>query len=475
MGLTVTNTNTFQLLSILNRTAKAQSNVITQLSTGLRINRGADDPAGLIALMSLRAEIGAVDAALANNQRTDAVLGVADNALGEIHNLLNEINSLVIASASDGNLSNAEIAANQAQIDLAIESIDRIVRTTTFNGKRLIDGTGAVDTTVASANDIGSLRIFNRGNISSDLTFAVTVSTAAATAQFTLGNFSGSAELSAATEIAVTGTLGTTTVELGVSATAASAVAAINLAKDVTGVSAAIVGSAVVLQSTTTGSDAFISVDILSGGGLDNNNSLQEASVTSGTDASGTINGQSFAADGQDVSFNVGGVSGSFSLGSNFTTGTSNFTVKTTGGFTFQLGSQSSTRTTIGIDGLFSHKLGGGSAGAFLSELRSGGAADLSSAANRATALATVQKSIRDVAVAQGRIGGFQKFQVQPAISSLNAAKIGLTDAASIIGDTDFALATAELNKQSVLLNAGISLLGLANQQAAQILALIGG
>ncbi|MCH8879255.1 MAG: flagellin, partial [Planctomycetes bacterium] len=56
MGLTVTNTNTFQLLSILNRTAKAQSNVITQLSTGLRINRGADDPAGLIALMSLRAE-----------------------------------------------------------------------------------------------------------------------------------------------------------------------------------------------------------------------------------------------------------------------------------------------------------------------------------------------------------------------------------------------------------------------------------
>ena len=82
MGLTVTNTNTFQLLSILNRTSKAQNNVITQLSTGLRINRGADDPAGLIALKSLQAEIGAVDASIANNQRTDAVLGVADNALG---------------------------------------------------------------------------------------------------------------------------------------------------------------------------------------------------------------------------------------------------------------------------------------------------------------------------------------------------------------------------------------------------------
>ncbi len=475
MGLTITNTNTFQLLSILNRTSRAQSTVITQLSTGLRINRGADDPAGLIALKSLQAEITGVDAALANNQRTDAVLGVADNALGEIHNLLNEINSLVIASSSDGNLSQAEISANQAQIDLAIQSVDRIVRTTSFNGKSLIDGTGAIDASVANANDIGSLRIFSRGNISSDLTFAVTVSTAAATAQFAVGNFSGTATVSAATEIAVTGTLGTATIELGVGATQASAVAAINLATDVTGVSAVSSGSSVVLNSTTTGGDAFISVDVLSGGGLSNTGSLQEATKTSGTDASGTINGQSFTADGQDVSFNVGGVSGSFSLGSGFTTGTSNFTVQTSGGFTFQLGSQSSTRVTIGIDALFSHKLGGGGTGAFLSGLRSGGSADLSSAASRSTALATVQKAINDVAVAQGRIGGFQKFQVQPAVSSLNAAKVGLSDAASIIGDTDFALATAELNKQSVLLNSGIALLGLANQQAAQILALIAG
>ena len=45
----------------------------------------------------------------------------------------------------------------------------------------------------------------------------------------------------------------------------------------------------------------------------------------------GTINGQSFTADGQDVSFNVAGISGSFSLGSSFTTGSSNFTVHTTG------------------------------------------------------------------------------------------------------------------------------------------------
>ncbi len=84
------------------------------------------------------------------------------------------------------------------------------------------------------------------------------------------------------------------------------------------------------------------------------------------------------------------------------------------------------------------------------------------------------RSAINQVAVANGRLGGFQKFQVQTAISSLEATRTGLTSAKSIIGDTDYAIATAELNKQSVLLNSGISLLGLANQQAGQILSLLG-
>ncbi len=79
-----------------------------------------------------------------------------------------------------------------------------------------------------------------------------------------------------------------------------------------------------------------------------------------------------------------------------------------------------------------------------------------------------------DVANARGRIGGFQRFQVQTSINSLSAAKTGLSAARSVIADTDYAVATAELNRQSVLLNSGISLLGLANQQAAQILSLLG-
>ena len=88
MGLTVTNTNTLKLLNIINRTTTNQSKTLERLSTGLKINRGSDDPSGLIALESLTAELTSVDAAIENNQRSDALLGVADGALAEVSSLL---------------------------------------------------------------------------------------------------------------------------------------------------------------------------------------------------------------------------------------------------------------------------------------------------------------------------------------------------------------------------------------------------
>ena len=137
MALTVTNTESLRLLSIINNISQSQTSTLERLSTGLKINKGADDPAGLIALTSLQAELTAVDAAIDNGQRADAILSVADGALQEVNNLLLDIESLAAASTSSGGLSAAEIAANQAQIDAAVDSIDRIIRTTSFNGKWL--------------------------------------------------------------------------------------------------------------------------------------------------------------------------------------------------------------------------------------------------------------------------------------------------------------------------------------------------
>ncbi len=495
MGLTITNTNTLSLLHILNRNTAAQSNTLTQLSTGFRINKGSDDPAGLIASSALSRELIAVEEAIGSNQRTDSILSVADGALGEISSLLDEIESLAAASTNEAGLSASEVAANQAQIDNALTAIDRIVNTTQFNGLKLIDGTNSIDTTGVDSTAITNLRVYSRSQSTSNISLTVTRQASATTASAVVGPAGATgaaARTSGTTQLVVNGTLGAANISLASGLTKAEVVAEINAAKDQTGVSAVVntgtLGSSIQLNSTTYGTDAFVSVEVLSGGVInssygtstgDSNTGNDLASVNKqyGVDAQITINGQSTGADGLDVSYNGGGISLSFSLAEAFGNGntvaeTSTFTIQANGGATFQLGTDATTRQTIGIDSLNTAKLGGGDAGAILSELKSGGAADLRT--DVSTALQAVKKAQGQVAEIRGRIGGFQKFQVQAAIRNLQTTQTGLEDARSAIRDTDYAVATSRLTQQQVLTQTTVSLLGLAGQQSAQILALLG-
>lgn len=137
---------------LMQRTARLNASLLAQsmnrLATGRRINRAADDPAGLIASEQLRATLASLEAESRALQRTDHVASTADGALGEVSVLLSEANSLAVANANDAGLSDAEKQANQMQIDSIFSSIDRISRTTSFNGSRLLDGAA----TLSAAN-----------------------------------------------------------------------------------------------------------------------------------------------------------------------------------------------------------------------------------------------------------------------------------------------------------------------------------
>src|SRR5947199_1398291 len=108
--------------------AKSQrqlSDTLQRLSSGLKINRGADDPAGLIASEGLKSEIAGINQAIDNSSRATNVISTADGALGEVSSLLNNIKGLVVQAANSGAMSDAEIKANQLQIDSAVEAITR--------------------------------------------------------------------------------------------------------------------------------------------------------------------------------------------------------------------------------------------------------------------------------------------------------------------------------------------------------------
>ena len=495
MGLTISNTNTIQLLNILNKNLAEEANLMRQLTTGKRINRGKDDPAGLIALSSLNAELRAVGAALTNNQRTDSLLTVADQAIAEIGSLLGEIQSLAVASASDANLTASEVAANQSQIDDALSAINRIVSTTNFNGKRLLDGSFAIQDTGVDRGFVTGLRIFSRSQVSTNTVLNIQRVASAQLAQvaFQVGQTAGaSLTTSGSTDVAIQGTLGTATITLTSGLDLNGVITAINGATAQTGVTAVLSTtaagvSAINLNSTGYGTDAYVSVEVLSGGAMnaatgtpDNGqgsaDDMRSVSKTTGTDVTITVNGQTAGSDGLDISYSANGLSIAFTLSEAYGSGaqateTTSFTVLASGGATFQLGTTASTRATIGIDSLATYNLGAGNGSARLSELASGGSIDLNSDA--AGAVTAVRNAIAQVASVRGRLGGFQKFQVGASIAALQAAQNGLTSAASVIGDTDFALATSRLTQQQVLIQAGIQLLGIANAQAASILSLL--
>ena len=124
----------------LSRTNKDLQTSLTRLSTGLRINSGADDPAGLIASEALRSDITGLNKALSNTQRASQIIATADSALGQVSSLLNDVRGLVVEAANNGALSDDEIAANQLQVDSSLEAINRISQTTTFQGRKLLDG-----------------------------------------------------------------------------------------------------------------------------------------------------------------------------------------------------------------------------------------------------------------------------------------------------------------------------------------------
>ncbi|MEM1224413.1 MAG: flagellin [Planctomycetota bacterium] len=189
--MTRINTNVPSLVA-QNRLQQSNSDLqtaLTRLSTGLRINSGADDPAGLIASEALRSEVTSLGRAISNTRRASQIISTADSALGQVSSLLNDVRGLVVEAANNGALSAEEIAANQLQIDSSLEAINRIAQTTTFQGRKLLDGSldfisSAGSITSVKDVDIDQANLGNTGRID----VAVAIQTAATQATTTIAD-----------------------------------------------------------------------------------------------------------------------------------------------------------------------------------------------------------------------------------------------------------------------------------------------
>ncbi|MEM6392562.1 MAG: flagellin [Planctomycetota bacterium] len=495
------NTNVQSLTSqrILGQNNTGLNQSLERLSTGLRINRGADDPAGLIASENLRSEQASISAAIANAERADQVVNIAEGGLQEINSLLLEVQGLVGRSANDAGLSDEEKAANQLQIDSILQTIDRIASATSFQGTKLLNGT--FDFTIsAQTSQVVDFQI-NAAKLefgeNRDVQVLVTASAQAAGLFLSLGGTPLDLSSSDARFVfEVAGALGSREFTFASGTALADVATSINTFTDVTGVSAAVSGGGIRLDSSELGSDQFVSIDVVTDGGADggvaalNSNNSNSAITVGFTNLSAVTN--PVRDEGQDVGAIINGIAatargGTASINTDFldveinlnTSGSQSlqsldaFTI-TGGGARFNLGPNVDiiNQVSVGIENVASRNLGSLTNG-FLDDLGSSRSANVEDG-DLGQAQSIVNDAIGQLSSLRGRLGAFQKNTIGATIRSLGVALENTSAAESAIRDTDFAAETAELTRSQILVNASTSVLGIANNQPQSVLSLLG-
>ena len=160
MGMVVrTNTmalNAYRQLG-MNNSAVAKS--LEKLSSGFRINRAADDAAGLAISEKMKAQIKGLETASANSQDGISLLQTAEGNLAEVHNMLNRMVELATKSAN-GTYTSTEREALQSEVDQLLEEIDRISQSANFNGAKLLDGSLAAQQAVTKIEVGGNAKTY---------------------------------------------------------------------------------------------------------------------------------------------------------------------------------------------------------------------------------------------------------------------------------------------------------------------------
>jgi flagellin len=483
----------------------AISSSLEKLSSGLKINRAADDAAGLIISEQMRSQLAGLNQAIDNTDTAIAMVQTAEGALDEMNSLLNKARELALHAANDGANDSNQLAADQSELDNIVSSIDRIANNTQFGTKKILDGT----LSASQVNDAASISSFSSSGLSNG-NYDVTVGTAGVRAAYsstdnaTLTTASATSVFDAASSTAVdanstfdvettvsiqdasTNILASVTVTAG--STLADAIAALNQdagSKDV-GISAAI---------GATGQFNLTAEDIgtyANGATLNFNNgtnhSLQEslgvnvagvnAQLTLATTLGNEFDTQALAQTNRGSTFNLTDTTDSTQ--SAFVTlsdaaitaapGTYTDAVGVTSGATFQIGANQNQTASVSIQSMAAENLGI-EGGDDLQDLVSG---QYLVNGRAQEAIGIIDAAIDEVTNVRGELGAFQSNTLQTNVNSLRVSMENLTAAESTIRDVDFAKESAEFTRSNILIQANTSMLAQANQLPNNVLQLLG-
>jgi len=434
MGLQInTNVNALNAYRNLTGTQSSMTTSLERLSSGLRINRAADDAAGLAISEKLRSQVNGLNQAQANAQDGVSLIQTAEGALNEAHSILQRMRTLAVQSASDTN-TNADRAQIQKEVAALTKEVDGISKRTQFNGMGLLDGSFS-----AKQLQIGA----NTGQ-----TMGVSIASMGADG---LGLSTGG---TAPTATAIRGGTATSTITATVAGTVASGTYTIqaggtgqpNVVLDSSGNR---VGTMSADMETATIGDATVTFS---------------AAVANGNKV--VLGTQSYVADtvGTRVSEVIGSVqAGAYKLSGSSVVDASNKAVGTwdsvANKISFNDGASMTLSAALGSD--------------TLTVTDGVEKVDLSTKAGAQNALKQIDKAIQTVSDQRADLGALQN-RLTHTINNLGVSAENLAASESRIRDTDMAKEMTNFTRSQILQQAGVSMLAQANQSSQSVLKLLG-
>jgi flagellin len=398
----------------LNKNQSALKNVVTQLSSGLRINTAADDPSGLAIATNLQTQVDGFHQAIQNVQDANNAAQVAEGALQTTTDILQRVRNLAVEAASDIN-SQSDKNNLQAEVSQLLLEVNRISQNTNFNGQALLDGTHAgfqaqeqATLTVTSNAALAS----NSGTTSSGFLVASAVA-ASASFQTTVGGVQGLAGGTGTAD----GTISLQVINTGVS-----------IAIQETFISSG--SGAVSVSSTLYGANANIQ---------DFNN----VQITTGNITSADVGTTSYI----KVSQNVGALTNPNNPAFNFQSGADE-------GSTIQIGFQATNTQTLRISNI--------NLAASAANNPSLGAED---------AIGQIDNALQRLLNQRAQLGA-AVVRLNEDSNNDNIASVNLQASESQIRDLNVGEATTEFTKLQILNQVGTSVLAQANSNAQSVLGL---
>jgi flagellin len=416
----------------LSTTNAAMSKSLERLSSGFRINRAADDAAGLAISEGLRSQIGGMTQAVRNTQDGTSVVQTAEGALSETTSILQRMRDLSVQASSDGSLNSDAKASIQKEMSQLKSELTRISDTTTFNGTKLLDG-----------NYKGTFQV----GANSGETISVNIGNAMSAAGLGVGGVDVTGNglyVNAAGSGAASGAVATTSATSG--AAAALLIQGANGEKNF---------------DVTAGSGDVSAYDHLSGqisfGGKTFDLGSVDYSNADGDNNSGTVPtaAQALAALNTAAKAALGLTTNPFTAG----TGTSGNQL------TFKV--QDAITNYTGTGGI---ALGG--TGVTAAQI-SAATATFSGATGASNALGLIDAAITKVSSQRADLGAIQN-RFEHTVNNLNTAIENTTASESRIRDTDMASEMTNFTRTQVLTQAGTAMLAQANQSTQSILKLLG-